>query len=342
MKAAVLYAPGDVRVTEEFPLPVVGEHGVEIAVAYCGICGTDFHKFAGRAGSRPVVYPVPLGHEVSGVVTAVGSGVVSFRPGDRVTVDPNWSCGQCWYCRNGKRHLCSASRGVVKGMVERICVPEENVYRLPDTLSLRGAALAEPLSCCMRGIDLLDVKLGQSVVIVGFGTIGQMMLQLLRHSAAGRIAVVEPVKEKRAQAMALGASVFIDPTCEDVKERLAQCGMESAEKVIECVGLSATAQLALDIADRGATVVLFGVSEADSVVPLRQYDAFWKELTIRTSYVNPGTMQRAIEVLASGAVDINSAVSRVIPLEQVPEEMATRRYSRAGKVLVKIGTMEEE
>lgn len=341
MKAAVLYAPGDVRVTEGFPAPAIEEHSVEIAVAYCGICGTDLHKFRGQAGSHPVVYPVPLGHEVSGVVTKVGPLVKDFCPGDRVTVDPNWSCGRCWYCKNGKRHLCSNARGVVKGMVEYISVPEENVYRLPDTLSLKAAALTEPLACCLRGVDLLDVKLGETVVIVGFGAIGQLMLQLLRHSAAGCIAVVEPVAEKRALALEMGADLFIDPNTENVKERL-EAAVPCVEKVIECVGSSVTARSALDIAGRGATVVLFGVSEPDSVVPLMQYEAFWKELTIKTSYVNPATTQRAINLLQSGAVDADAAISRIIELEELPEEIRTRRYSRSGKVLVRIGGDELE
>ena len=115
MKAAVLFGPGDLRVTD-FPEPPLGEDCVKVAVAYCGVCGTDFHKYAGKGGSRPVTYPVPLGHEVSGVVVETGSKVKDFKPGDRVTVDPNWSCGHCWFCQNGKRHHCTNSRGVVKGM----------------------------------------------------------------------------------------------------------------------------------------------------------------------------------------------------------------------------------
>lgn len=336
MKAAVLFGPGDLRVINDFTDPTPGEYDVKIAVAYCGICGTDFHKFMGKSGSRPVVYPVPLGHEASGVVTEVGNKVQGIRPGDRVAVDPNWSCGKCRYCKNGKRHLCTASRGVVKGMVEYISVPEENVYRIPDELSLKAAALAEPLACCLRGIDQLEIKLGEAVAIIGFGAIGQLMLQLLKHSAAGSIVVVEPVEEKRAAAMEMGASLFVNPQTEDFRERMEAAGIPGVEKVIECVGLSATAETALEIADRGATVVLFGVSDPDSIVPLKQYDAFLKELTIKTSYINPATTQRAINLLHRGTIDLEAAISRVIKLEELPEEIQTRRYSRLGKVLVKI------
>lgn len=335
MKAAVLYGPGDLRVTD-FPEPELSEGSVRIRVAYCGICGTDFHKYGGKAGSRPVKYPVPLGHEVSGIVEAVGQSVEGFKTGDRVTVDPNWSCGKCWYCQNGKRHLCSNSKGVVKGMAEYVCPPEENVYHIPDTLSLEDAALSEPLSCCLHGVDLLGIKMGEAVAIIGLGAIGLLMLQLCSKSAAANIIVVEPVEEKRAMAMKAGATLFINPRTENIDEALQKSGIQCVEKVIECGGLSATAQTALSISGRGATIVLFGVSDPDSVIPLKQYEAFSKELTIKTSYINPNTMERAIQLLDSKAIDTSSAVSKIINLEDVPEEIASRRYSRLGKVIVKI------
>ncbi len=335
MKAAVLFGPHDLRVTD-FPDPEMKADGVRIRVSYCGICGTDFHKYEGKAGSRPVKYPVPLGREVSGIVEAVGPEVRQFKPGDRVTVDPNWSCGKCWYCRNGKRHLCSNSRGVVKGMAEFICPPEENVYHIPEDLSLEAAALTEPLSCCLHGVDLLDVRLGETVAIVGFGAIGQLIFQLLKHSAAGKIIVIETVEEKRALALEMGAFLFVDPLRENVGETIRNAGIECVEKVVECAGLPVTAETALDIAGRGATVVLFGVGDPDAFVKLKQYDAFSKELVIKTSYINPFTAGRAIELLESGTVDPAKAISRIITLDEFPEEIQTRRYSRQGKVLVKI------
>ena len=335
MKAAVLFGPHDLRVTD-FPDPEMSPDGVMIRVSYCGICGTDFHKFAGGSGSRPVKYPVPLGHEVSGIVEAVGPEVRQFKPGDRVTVDPNWSCGKCWYCRNGKRYLCTNSRGVVKGMAEFVCPPEENVYRIPDSLSLEAAALTEPLSCCLHGVDQLDVRLGETVAIVGFGAIGQLIFQLLKHSAAGKIIVIETVEEKRALALEMGAYLFVDPLTENVSETIRNAGIECVEKVIECVGLPVTAETALDIAGRGATVVLFGVGAPDAVIRLRQYDAFSKELVIKTSFINPFTAGRALELLESGTVDASRSISRIITLDEFPEEIRTRRYSRQGKVLVKI------
>ena len=322
MIAGVLLAPGKVEITE-FPEPPMGEDCVKVAVAWCGLCGTDFHKFAGKAGSRPVTYPVPLGHEISGVVAEVGPKVTGFKVGDRVTVDPNWSCGHCYYCQDGKRHLCENSRGVVKGMATYICPPVENVYHIPDSLSLREAALTEPLGCCLHGMDLMDVRLGETVAIVGMGAIGSLMLQLCAHSAAGQIIIVEPEESKRELAMKMGASLFINPKEEDPKEAIARAGIR-VDKVMECGGIPATIETALDIAGRGATVVLFGVAAPEARV------------VIKTSYINPGTTRRAIDLLACGAIDTSLAISKQLELEELPEEMATRRFSRLGKVLVRV------
>ena len=334
MIAGVLQAPGKVEITE-FPEPPMGEDCVKVAVAWCGLCGTDFHKFAGKAGSRPVTYPVPLGHEISGVVAEVGAKVTNFRVGDRVTVDPNWSCGRCYYCQNGKRHLCENSRGVVKGMATYICPPVENVYLIPDSLSLREAALTEPLGCCLHGMDLLDVQLGETVAIVGLGAIGSLMLQLCAHSAAAKIVVIEPEESKRAAALEMGATLFINPTSENPAEAIAKAGIR-VDKVMECGGIPATIETALDVAGRGATVVLFGVASPEARIAFKPYEAFTKELVIKTSYINPGTTRRAIDLLANGAIDTARAISCQLELEDLPEEMATRKYSRLGKVLVRV------
>ena len=334
MIAGVLQAPGKVEITE-FPEPPMGEDCVKVAVAWCGLCGTDFHKFAGKAGSRPVTYPVPLGHEISGVVAEVGAKVTNFRVGDRVTVDPNWSCGRCYYCQNGKRHLCENSRGVVKGMATYICPPVANVYLIPDSLSLREAALTEPLGCCLHGMDLLDVQLGETVAIVGLGAIGSLMLQLCAHSAAAKIVVIEPEESKRAAALEMGATLFINPTSENPAEAIAKAGIR-VDKVMECGGIPATIETALDVAGRGATVVLFGVASPEARIAFKPYEAFTKELVIKTSYINPGTTRRAIDLLANGAIDTARAISCQLELEDLPEEMATRKYSRLGKVLVRV------
>lgn len=333
MKAVVLHGKRDVSVSD-FPVREVGERDVKVAVAYCGICGTDFHKVMGRAGSRPVKYPVPLGHEISGYVAEVGSAVKGFAVGDPVTVDPNYSCGACYYCKEGKSSFCENATGVVKGMAEYVVAPYENVYKLPEGMDMQTAALAEPLACCLHGMDMLGMIQGENVALIGFGAIGVMMLQLMRLSGAGKIVVIEPREEKRELAMKLGATDFISPSDTDTVSALG--AKYHISKVMECVGNSSAQKLALDIADRGATVVFFGVSGSEDVLPLCVYDAFLKELTIKTSYINPHTTGRAIELLNDKRLDTDTIFSAVLSMEEAVEELLNPKYSRQGKVLVRI------
>lgn len=333
MKAVILHGKESVELGE-FPTPSPKENEVRVAVAYCGICGSDFHKVAGKQNTHPIHYPVPLGHEISGRIAEVGAGVTSFKVGDRVTVDPNWSCGKCRFCQMGKPSFCENARGVVKGMADYVVSPVENVYRLPDSLDLRTAALAEPVACCLHGMDLLGVQQGENVALVGFGAIGKIMLQLIRNAGAGEIAVLETDAAKREIAMNMGASYFVSPADKEALNALTE--KVHFARVIECVGVRPAQETALAVADKGATVVLFGVADAADRLSVSVYDAFLKELTIKTSFVNPYTTARAVSLLASGAFNAEQIIAKELSMEEAVEEFRSPRYSRLGKVLVRV------
>jgi len=333
MKAVVLYGKEDVRVAD-FPEKPVGTGDVRIKVAYCGICGSDLHKFDGKKNTHPIHYPVPLGHEISGTVVEVGSAVTGFKPGDRVTADPNWSCGKCRWCQAGKPSFCENARGVVKGMAQYVVSPEENVYHLPDSLSLQAAALTEPVSCCLHGMDLLGLRQGETAAVVGFGAIGAIMMQLLLAAGAAAVYVVEADPNKRKEALHMGATDFICSRDEASVQHLADT--VQVDRVMECVGLSAAQTVALKIAGKGATVVLFGVSDEADLLPLSSYEAFTKELIIKTSFVNPHTTARAISILSSGMLNTQQLIKKVLSMEEAPQELRERRYIRTGKVLVRV------
>ncbi len=333
MKAIILHGKENISLGE-FPTPEVHRGEVKVAVAYCGICGSDYHKYEGKANTHPIKYPVPLGHEISGIVAEVGDGVEGISVGDRVTVDPNWSCGKCYFCQNGMPAFCEKARGVVKGMADYVVSPVENVYALPDCLDLKAAALTEPLSCCIHGADLLDVKHGESVALVGFGAIGAMMLQLIKCAGAGEITVIEPNTNKRDTALAMGADRFLSPADEEEIQKLSEGGR--IKRVIECVGNRHAEALALKVAGKGATVVFFGVADAADTLPFSAYDAFAKELTVKTSFVNPFTTKRAVDMLASGAINADSLISAVLTMEEALDELRHPNFTKCGKVLVKI------
>ena len=158
----------------EAEIPHAGPGEVVIKNMVCGVCGTDVHIKNGEPGSADVDPPVVLGHEYSGEVVEVGEGVTSLKPGDHVTVDPNIYCGQCVHCRNGKKQLCESMQavGVTRdgGFAEFSLVPEAQAFLLDPSVSFEAGAMAEPLACCLHGIDLAGIRPGQTVCIVGGGT----------------------------------------------------------------------------------------------------------------------------------------------------------------------------
>lgn len=171
---------------------------VKIRVAWCGLCGTDVHKFQGKNGASVVVPPIILGHECSGVVTAVGPECKYFKTGDRVACDPSYGCGKCSWCQQGFPNFCLERHGVAKGFSEYVYPPEQNVYPISDSLDLETAAFTEPLSCVIHGLDLIQIESGRTVAMYGMGAIGSLMLQLIKYSGAAEIIVIEREKEKES------------------------------------------------------------------------------------------------------------------------------------------------
>lgn len=338
MKAAVYFGKNDVRVTE-IEKPACGDGEVRIAVEYCGVCGTDMHIYHGDGGAMEVPVGTIIGHEFSGVVECVGKDVKGFKPGDRVSVDPNDACGECWFCKNGKAHFCTNMKGYGTthngGFAEFVSVPEKQVYHLPDALDFRSGSQCETMSCCLNGIDLCRIKAGQTVLIIGAGPIGLMMLQLARNAGAGRIIVSELVEEKRALALALGADIAVDPKAEDLKAVLArEC--ENVDCIIEAAGTGFTQQQAIDLAGKTCTVMLFGLSAPDTEISLKPYQVFNSELTVTSSFINPYTFSRAVTVLAQKRVALDDIITDIVPLEDIEKVFTDPAYRRRGKVLIKI------
>ena len=180
MKALRFYGPGDLR-REELPLPDPLPGEVRIRPRAVGICGTDAHILRGEF---PAAAPVALGHEVGGVVDAVGVSVQGLREGDMVTVQPNTFCGSCRFCRGGREHLCQAMRAygvhMNGGFAEAMVADARNVYRLPEGIGPLIGCFAEPLACCVHGMDRLAIRSGATVLVIGAGAAGLMLTRLAR------------------------------------------------------------------------------------------------------------------------------------------------------------------
>ena len=338
MKAAVYHGPGGLRV-EEVPVRELKDNEVKIRVKYCGICGTDIHIFHGDGGCCDVTPPLVPGHEFSGVVAEVGSKVKTVKVGDRVTGDPNDMCGECYFCKNGMQHFCKNNIGIGTtvdgGFAEYVIMREKQVYKVSDDLSFIEAAMAEPISCCLHGIDLCNIKAGDTVLVIGGGPIGMIMMQLAKNAGASKVIMSEPVEEKREQALKLGATKTIDPLHEDVEAVLAEY-CENVNVVIECVGNVHTQADAVRFAGRGATIMYFGLAAPEESFPIRPDDIFKKELHITSSYINPYSFERAIQILESGTVELESLITNVVPLDDIADVFTKPEYRRTGKVMIQI------
>lgn len=338
MKAAVYYGKQDLRV-EEVPEKELKDNEVMIKVKYCGVCGTDIHIFNGDGGSFAVTPPLIPGHEFSGVVAKAGAGVTSVKVGDRVSGDPNDMCGECYYCKNAMQHFCTNNIGlgttVDGGFAEYVVIREKQVYKFSDELSFMEAAMAEPISCCLHGIDLCNIKSGDTVLVMGGGPIGMIMMQLAKNAGASKVILSEPVEEKRELAVKLGATKTINPIEEDVQAVLADyCA--NVDVVIECVGNIHTQEDAIKFAGKGATVMYFGLAAPDESLPLKPDDVFKKELKITSSFINPYTFERAIQVLESKAIDLESLITNIVPLDDIVDVFTKPEYRRTGKVMIQV------
>jgi threonine dehydrogenase-like Zn-dependent dehydrogenase len=328
--AAVFYGKKDVRIVErEIRLPLDDE--IVVKVAFCGICGTDVHIFHGEEGSAETNPPVVLGHEFSGTVHAIGKKITHVAPGDPVMVDPNFYCGVCFYCQSGKCHFCEKMQavGVTRdgGLQEYCHVPGITAIKVPE-MDLALAAFAEPVACCLHGIDRTHIEAGNAVLIIGAGTIGLIMLQLAKYSGAGWLSVIEPDGHKRELALKLGADA--------VYKNAAECKADKhrTDRVIECVGKIEAIETAIAAASKGAVVTLFGLTPPKAAVSVLPFEIFKKELTITSSFVNPYTQPRALDLLIAGKIDIKPLIEKYIMLDEVPSVLEKAIFN--GKVMMKL------
>ena len=337
MKCAVFRGKCDMRV-ETWDIPVPGPDEVLIKVMACGVCGSDVHIYYGDQGSTTTVPPQIQGHEFSGIVEEVGENVKGYRSGDRVCVDPADNCNSCYYCMNGMMSHCLNMRAIgtnVHGGFAQYCkVPARLLHRLADDVSFEEGAMAEPLACCINGIDRSDIKAGNNVVVYGAGAIGLLLMQLAKMRGASRVIVVEPSPEKRKLAEKLGAAFTIDPAQENVPDSLHRHGVEHVHSVIETCGLKKTSEEAMDIVDRGGTVVLFAVTAVDNVIDLKTYHLFQREIAVKGSYCSPYDMGRAVDLINAHAIDVRTMVAGTRTLEDLAQILADPAERAAGKIII--------
>ena len=326
MRAARWYAPGEVRIDSvPEPQPAPGE--VTVRVEWCGLCGTDVHEYAHGPvliPSRPhpltgKVPPVTLGHEFCGTVAALGTGS-AFAVGDRVTANACLVCHQCSWCRAGAFNLCAklGSIGLCAdgAFADFVSVPSYSLYRVPANLAPDVAALAEPTAVAVHACRRGRIRPGDTVAVVGAGTIGLLVLQVARAHGASAVFSIEPIAERRELATRLGAQTSLDPAAAPVdKEIAAATDGRRADVVFECTGTTAGIETALRVSGKGGRVVIAGIYSDSSAAPWGRLQAHEKEIIGSSAYTDE--FPEVLELLAGGQVQGAPLVTDRIRLDEL-------------------------
>jgi 2-desacetyl-2-hydroxyethyl bacteriochlorophyllide A dehydrogenase len=317
MLVAQFIKPGNLSIVD-YPIRKLNDDELLIEISACGVCGTDFHIYKGDA---PASFPIIPGHEYSGVIADKGASATEFNIEDHVAIDPNIYCGYCNECRNGRVNFCENHKalGVTLngGFAEYSIAPSKQAYLLPKDFPLSDAAFAEPLSCCIRGIDRAEIKCGDNVVIVGGGTIGLLMLQLAKLRGAAVVALIEPITSKQNVALNLGANFVLAPDDSVSINNLIELTHGGFDVVLECVGSKDAVEQSNRLIRRGGTLVIFGLADKSSYINLNLFDIFRKEISIKTSFLNPFTFQRAINLLASGRINVRAIQPKQYTIQDI-------------------------
>jgi L-iditol 2-dehydrogenase len=320
MKALVLSEYKHLAI-EESPKPQPADDELLIRIRACGICGSDVHGFDGSTGRR--IPPIVMGHEAAGVIEAVGSGVRSFRIGDRVTFDSTVYCGDCFYCRRGQVNLCDRREVIgvstplfrrMGAFAEYVTVPERIAYALPDTMPFAHAALIEAASVAVHGASLTPLEPGDAAVVVGAGMIGLLTLQAIREAGAERVFVVDVDDTRLEMARGLGATeTFNSKTQNVVAEIQKRTEGRGADVALECVGITDAIGLAIESVRKGGAVTLVG--NVAPKIELALQSVVSRQIRLQGSCASCGEYPECIAMMADGRIRVEPLISAVAPLE---------------------------
>ncbi|MGC5223470.1 zinc-dependent alcohol dehydrogenase [Micromonospora sp. DT81.3] len=326
----------------DFPEPVLGPEDVRVRVAYSAICGSDPHLAEGFFGTD---VPIGLGHELSGVVEALGERAHrnGLQVGDRVAGNFLRFCGTCRPCQEGTQQFCEHLDDYNRpGMAETVTWHESQVYKLPDDVSLLKGCLLEPTSVAVRIADKTGIKVGDRVAICGGGPIGQLTLQVMKMYGATSLTLIEPIADRREMALRHGADVVVDPIAEDQYARADEITQgRGYDIVIDASGSSRAVRGLLDIAGKGATVIYGAMYPENFEMPLNLSDYLYlKELTLTGVFVSPYAFPRALQILPY--LDLDELTQAVFDLEDAVEAFAMHVSGKFPKVVLRCNDIAEE
>jgi L-iditol 2-dehydrogenase len=334
VKAAVYRGDGRL-VAEEWPRPSIGAGELLLRLKGCGLCGSDIAKIVDPATRIPAVF----GHEVVGEVVAVGSGVSAYAVGDRVVAAHHVPCGECHYCRRGSESMCAAFKASnldPGGFAEYVRVPAPNVryatFRVPSHVSDEAASFVEPLACCLRAVRRARVQSGDTVVVVGLGSIGCLFVQLFKRVGAAVVGA-DALPDRAVFARGLGADAAGTLEAAAESQRRLSEG-RGADHVVLTGGGAAVLPWAAGVARDGGSVHYFAGGGGDTL-PLPLETLYHRELTITATYSSsPSDLSEAFRLIADGGVEVERLITHRVPLASLAAGVDLMRRREALKVYV--------
>lgn len=337
MKAVMYRGKGKVEVCE-IDKPLCPPDEVMVKIEYCALCATDVHLVTN--GLFGVSDPLTLGHEMSGTVVEIGAEVPKglYELGDKVTANPVPSCGVCPQCRKGLPQHCekaafNPANRPMNAMAEYRSYPVQQLFKVPKEIPFEYACLVEPITTASRGLSLADPAMGSTVCLSGAGSIGLIMLNLLKYRGLARITVIDPVKEKRDLALEMGAQFVIDPVNQDVVEEAMRItdGM-GYDTVFEMSGARSAAELCPKLVGHAGTIEYFAVYPEDYMLPLNLFEMFNKEARVQFTFTDPKLYPKSIELLK--VLDMNKIAGPVYELSDAVKAFEDFKSAKYPKLLI--------
>ena len=343
MKAAVYYAPGDIRV-EDRPEPVPTADNLIVKIHCCAICGTDL-KLA-TVGNPRCHPPRIIGHELVGLVTHVGSQVQGFAVGERVTLATTVACGHCQYCVLGLGNMCPNAKPISYdfdgGFAEYLAIPPMalaggNAIKVPDSVADEAAALSEPLSCGINAQEIAGVQAGDNVLIIGGGPLGALNAELAQASGAAKVMIVQRSEPRLSLLRKIDRVIVVDGAREDVKAVVeAHTAELGADVVIVCAPNREAQEASIQYARKGGAISLFAsLPKSDSDITLDSRLVHYGELRLfGASDSRPEHVRKAVRLMADGKIDVAPIITHRIGLKDIHTGLELMEHKKSLKVLV--------
>lgn len=329
MRAAVWHGYKDLRI-EGKPVPEPGEGQVLIRVNWAGICGTDRHEYEGpnfipvkkphRLTGR--VAPLTIGHEFSGRIEKLGTGVDGWNIGDRVTANGSLTCGKCEACKSGRYNICQKLGFLGVGddgaFADYVVVEAAKLFAIPENVTQREAAVAEPLACGIHATHLLGDISGKDVVVIGPGIIGLSAFFGAKYAGAGRI-LVSGIGEYRKELIEKYGGVYVDSSRTDLEQFVSEwTDGRLADVVYECIGAEATLDQAIRISKPGAKIMVMGVFGKKPTVDMNTLQE--AERVLYTSQAHVNEIAEALDYLSEGKICADELITREVTLDTLVED----------------------